>query len=748
MLHRPALVVPGRPSAHRSQSQAAPPSCRWISFLSRSARTTLAVIATTGAIVGTGTTLPSLNAQETTLPQAVPLETQSASREQARPPINAAAPVALPKPAPQDGVVSRLIARLMPSEHVSGKDLNDELSQRALQLYVEAFDPLKLYFLQSDIDQFQRYAAVVDDHVKAGNLDLAYYIFEQFTRRVDQRVETIRELLKGEFDFNIDEDVVIDREAAQYAKNDDEARDRWRRQLKLSLLDLKDADDPVVGQEARDQLMRRYDRYAARWKGTSSDDILEMFLTSVTSSYDPHSTYMSPATLEDFSISMRLNLDGIGASLGEKDGMTQVKQIIPGGAADGHGKLKPDDIIVSVGQGDSGEMIDIIEMPLKEVVKLIRGKAGSVVRLGVKPGGSGNVEIYEIVRARVELEDSAARGQVIEHTLPGSGTMKLGYINLPSFYMDMESAKRNETDFRSSTRDVAKLLEDFKRQNVGGVVLDLSRNGGGSLTEAISLTGLFIDQGPVVQVKDANGSVQKYDDDQIGTVWDGPLVVLTSKLSASASEILAGAIRDYRRGLVVGDPQTHGKGTVQTLMDIGQSLFRIKRANYGALKVTLQQFYLPDGESTQLKGVPADIVLPSLTAKMPVAEGDLEYALEHDRVNPARHNLYRMVPTDVVNNLRVSSQKRIAENEEFADLMRRIELYVQQKDQATISINETKFMERRAELNAQKEDEKEELEQQLATEVVFQDTYYNQEVLNVTHQYVDALRAQNLARAN
>lgn len=718
-----------------------------VTSITRSARTAIAVMATAGAVSGFWSSFPTASAQETPLQQAAPLETQSASREKARPPINAA-PVALPKPAPQDGVVSRLIARLMPSEHVSGKDLNNELSKRALELYVESFDPLKLYFLQSDIDQFQRYAEVIDDHVKAGNLDLAYYIFEQFTRRVDQRVETIRELLKGDFDFNVDEEVIVDRDAAQYAKNDDEARDRWRRQLKLSLLDLKDGDDPVVGQDARDQLMRRYDRYAARWKGTSSDDILEMFLTSVTNSYDPHSTYMSPATLEDFSISMRLNLDGIGASLGEKDGMTQVKQVIPGGAADGHGKLKPDDIIVSVGQGKSGEMVDIIEMPLKEVVKLIRGKAGSVVRLGVKPGGSGNVETYEIVRARVELEDSAARGEVIEHALPGSGTMKIGYINLPSFYMDMESAKRNETDFRSSTRDVAKLLEEFKQQNVGGVVLDLSRNGGGSLTEAISLTGLFIDQGPVVQVKDANGSVQKYDDDQIGTVWDGPLVVLTSKLSASASEILAGAIKDYRRGLVVGDPQTHGKGTVQTLMDIGQSLFRIKRANYGALKVTLQQFYLPDGQSTQLKGVPADIVLPSLTAKMPVAEGDLEYALEHDQVTPARHNLYRMVPTDVVNNLRVGSQERITKNEEFADLMRRIELYVQQKDQATISINEKKFMERRAELNAQKEDEKEELEQQLATEVVFQDTYYNQEVLNVTHQYVDALRAQNLARAN
>ncbi|MBB3209905.1 carboxyl-terminal processing protease [Rhodopirellula rubra] len=719
-------------------------------------------VATLGFLVAFSCGFPPAQAQNATiLREAIPPGQQpvelipSEGARQATAPQNgqnprpAARPTQMPKPAPQDGVVSRLIARLMPSEHVSGKELNDESSARALDLYIESFDPLKLYFLQSDIDQFKRYSTVVDDHVRAGNLDLAYYIFGRFTQRVDERVETIRQLLKTDFDFSADEQVIVDRDAAQYAQNVDEATDRWRRQLKLSLLDLKDSDDPIVGQEARDQLMRRYDRYANRWKTTSSDDILEIFLTAVTNSYDPHSTYMSPATLEDFTISMSLNLDGIGASLGEKDGLTQVKAIIPGGAADLHGKLKPDDSIVSVGQGENGEMVDIIEMPLKDVVKLIRGKAGTTVRLGVRPGGNGNLEVFKIVRARVELEDSAARGEIIEHQMPSqSSTLKIGYINLPSFYMDMEGAKRNDADFRSSTRDVAKILEDFKRQNVGGVVLDLSRNGGGSLTEAISLTGLFIDQGPVVQVKDANGSVQKYDDDQRGTVWDGPLVVLTSKLSASASEIFAGAIKDYRRGIVVGDPQTHGKGTVQTLMDIGQSLFRIKRANYGALKVTLQQFYLPDGESTQLKGVAADIILPSVISKMPVAEGDLEYALEHDRVNPARHNLYSMVPMDLINSLRVNSQQRIANNDEFTELMRRIALYVQQKDQKSISLNEEKFMQRRAEMKAQKDEEEEELEAQLGGDEVFRDTYYNQEVLNITHQYIDGLRAQNLARAN
>lgn len=714
--------------------------------------------ATLSLVAGFSGLLMPLHAQDTDqLRNAVPAGQQPAAAAplkkdtQATPPAatKQAAPVELPKPAPQDSVVSRLIARLMPSEHVSGQELDDALSARALDLYIQTLDPLKLYFLQSDIDQFERYSTVVDDHVRAGNLDLAYYIFERFTQRVDQRVAKIRELLQDDFDFTIDEEVIIDRDATEYAHNDAEATDRWRRQLKLSLLDLKDSDEPVVGQDARDQLMRRYDRYANRWRSTSSDDILEMFLTSVTNSYDPHSTYMSPATLDDFNISMALNLDGIGASLGEKDGTTQVKAIIPGGAADLHGKLKPDDSIVSVGQGKDGEMVDIIEMPLKDVVKLIRGKAGSVVRLGVRPAGTGNVETIEIVRAHIELKASAARGEVIEHQIPGQpGKLKIGYLNLPSFYMDMEGARRNDPDYRSSTRDVAKILEDFKEQNVAGVVLDLSRNGGGSLTEAISLTGLFIDQGPVVQVKDANGSVQKYNDDHPGTVWDGPLVVLTSKLSASASEILAGAIKDYHRGIVVGDPQTHGKGTVQTLMDIGQSLFRIRRANYGALKVTLQQFYLPDGESTQLDGVAADIILPSVISKMPVAEGDLKYALAHDTINPTKHDLYHMVPTDLVNSLRASSQERIASNKDFTELMRRIGLYVEQKDLKSISLNEEKFMQRRAEMKAQKDEQEKEIEAQIGSEEVYHDSFYNQEVLNIAQQYIEGLRAQNLARLN
>ncbi|MCA9137369.1 MAG: carboxy terminal-processing peptidase [Planctomycetales bacterium] len=649
------------------------------------------------------------------------------------------------QPKPQDRRIAKMIASLMPKYHISAAELDDKMSERALDLYLERFDPLKLYFYQSDIDQFQSYRDQIDDMVKAGDLSLAYSIFNRFTQRVDERVATALKLLDSDLDFTKDEYIVVDPEAASYAKTPQEAEERWRRQIKYALLDLRD--DDTVGDEARDLLRRRYQRYARRFKTYDNDDLLEAYLSSVTSAYDPHSSYMSPSTFEDFNISMRLKLQGIGAALREKDGNTVVMQIIPGGAADSDKRLKPDDVIVSVGQGDAGPMVDIVEMPLQDVVGMIRGNAGTIVRLGVKVGGKGAMEVYQITRAEVELEQSAARGKVLEHAMPDGTVRKVGFINLPSFYMDMDAARRGGTDFRSSTRDVRNILMDFKAQGVEGVVIDLSRNGGGSLTEAINLTGLFINRGPVVQVKDSEGQIQQYNDEEVGTVWSGPLVVQTSKFSASASEIFAGAIKDYNRGIIVGDPATHGKGTVQTLMDLGERLFLTQRANYGALKVTLQQFYLPDGESTQRDGVAADIVLPSLTQKMDVAEGDLKYALATDRINGARHDIYNLVPSDLLTELRQNSEQRVKSNKEFVDLMRRVQLFVKQKDEETVPLEETAFMKRRDELDAQKEEEKEEIEQENDKQV-FRDTFYNREVINIAGDYIEGLRRQKLVQAN
>ncbi|MCP4890010.1 MAG: tail-specific protease, partial [Planctomycetaceae bacterium] len=317
----------------------------------------------------------------------------SSSQAQDGAAVQADAPAALAEPRKEDQVVARLIAMLMPRNHISGEKLNDTISKRALELFVKSLDPMKLYFYQSDIDEFSKNETRIDDMLMNGDLSLGYDIFRRFIQRVDERVAVAQELLEGDFDFSKDETIVIDPDSAVYATNPAEARDRWRRQIKYALLDLKD--EGKEGNEAVEQLQRRYGRYARRWKQTDGDDLLEMYLTAVTTGYDPHSTYMSPGTLEDFQIQMRLNLDGIGAQLREKDGVTVITRVIPGGAAAKHGKQKTDDVIVAVGQGDEGEMVDVVEMPLTDVVDKIRGKAGSTVRLGVKPGGVGNVEIYK-----------------------------------------------------------------------------------------------------------------------------------------------------------------------------------------------------------------------------------------------------------------------------------------------------------------------------------------------------------------
>ncbi len=444
-----------------------------------------------------------------------------------------------------------------------------------------------------------------------------------------------------------------------------------------------------------------------------------------------------------------MNLEGIGAALEEKDGYTVIKKVIPGGAADKNGGIKPDDHIVSVGEGENGSMNDVVDMKLDEVVKQIRGPAGTTVRLGIKSGGVGETQVYSIKRAKVELEDSAARSEIVEAKGDGTGTpVRVGYINLPSFYLDMEAAQSGASDFRSSTRDVRDILEKFKGK-VDCVMLDLRINGGGSLTEAISLTGLFIDRGPVVQVKDPDGDIKVHSDDSAGAAWDGPLVVLTSQFSASASEIFAGAIQDYNRGLIVGDEKTHGKGTVQTLMDIAEALFgNSRRDSLGALKLTIQQFYLPDGESTQRRGVLADVILPSLTQHMDVGEEDMEYALEYGTVPATRHKTYGMAPTDALGVIRAQSASRVEKDKEFKDLLKSVELYKKQKDEKFITLNRTKYEERRKELDAQKEEEKELLDQQTAKDEVFRHNFYYDEALNIARDYVELLRRQNLVKVN
>jgi carboxyl-terminal processing protease len=470
----------------------------------------------------------------------------------------------------------------------------------------------------------------------------------------------------------------------------------------------------------------------------------------MTTGFDPHSSYMAPSTLENFNITMRLELDGIGASLRSLDGYTVIQNIIPGGAADKHGGIKPEDKIVGVGEGESGPMEDIVDMKLNDVVKKIRGKRGTKVRLEVDPADHSERKVVTITRDRIELKDSEARSEIIERGKKADGTpYRLGVIQLPSFYMDMDGARLGLRDYKSTTRDVRRLLEAFKQEkNIDAVVIDLRWNGGGSLTEAVNMTGLFIDDGPVVQVKGPDGRTQPYRDQEPGMVWEGPLVVMINKFSASASEIFAGAVQDYGRGIVIGDHATHGKGTVQQLFDLGQALFRIRAVpNMGALKLTIQQFYRPGGDSTQNRGVVSDIELPSLTTHWDVGESDLDYALAFNRVAPLQHDMYQLVDAKLIEGLRQRSQQRIAQSEYFAKASRQIARYNELKDRKTVTLNKEEFLAERKELDAEKEQEDLFDSMTDPTRPVYEMDGYGEEALDITVDYLDLLGGNRVAIA-
>jgi carboxyl-terminal processing protease len=432
----------------------------------------------------------------------------------------------------------------------------------------------------------------------------------------------------------------------------------------------------------------------------------------------------------------------------DEDGRTVVAKIVPGGAAFKDGRLKKDDEIISVGQGTTGEMVKTVGMKLNDVVKLVRGQTGTVVRLGVIPVGADEPVTYDITRAKIDLADEAAHGEVFEVGTKSDGSpMKLGVLDLPSFYQDMQAAQGGTKDFRSATTDVRKILEDFKSQGVDAVVLDLRRNGGGSLMEAVDLTGLFIDEGPIVQVKGLNSRVDVHSDDAPGAAWDGPLVVVTSKFSASASEILAGAVQDYQRGLVVGDEATHGKGTVQSLRDLGEFLGIPDPPNLGALKITVQQFFRPNGDSTQKRGVLSDIVLPSITNYLDVGESDLDYAIDFHRVPKTAFPAVHLVSNDLVKSLQTESAQRISQSQDFAKLLKRIELFQQRKERKAITLNEQKFLEEGRETDAERE-ERERLEEQFSGDNKIKRDFYLDEVLAIARDYVIALKQNKFANVN
>lgn len=652
------------------------------------------------------------------------------------------------QPSRAERQVSLLVSRLMQKDHLSRRPLDNKISQRAFKMFTRALDPMKIYFLQSDLEEFSQFDDEIDDRMLQGDYSIAFTIFNRFLKRVDQRASTAAELVDSDFDYSLDEEIVTDRDMIKYPANEEEALDRWRKRIKYNLMVLSNEKDATS--DPKDRLKKRYKSYARRMHQTDNSDIVEMFITSITTSFDPHTSYMSNETFENFMIQMRLQLEGIGATLqsSEDDGYTVIKRIVPGGAADKQGDLKVEDKIVAVGQDTEGEMNDVTGLKLDDVVKQIRGKAGTTVRLAVLSEDS-EIKTISIVREKIKLEDSAARGEVFDASTKPDGTpFRIGVIDLPSFYADLESAGRRSSEFKSTTRDVDRILGEFRGKNVDAVVLDLRRNGGGSLREAIDCTGLFINQGPVVQVKDAYGQIQKYNDERAGMSWDGPLVVLTSKFSASASEILAGAVQDYGRGIVVGDTTSHGKGTVQSLVDLNQLVFGSEDPLriFGALKITMQQFYRPNGDSTQKRGVLADIVLPSISDHMDVGESDLDYPVEFDKIPAASFRRMQLANADLLENIRNASLKRINESEKFQDSQQKIDAYLEQKARKAVTLNKEKYLARREKFNSEEED-KNTIEERINPNVKIDRDYYLDEVLQIAVDYTQALD-KNIANKN
>lgn len=652
-----------------------------------------------------------------------------------------------------DRQICKAVTHLLNREHLTRHPLDDEISQRALKLFVKQLDPLKLYFYQADIEEFHRQANQLDDLTKIGDMSFANMVFGRLVQRVDERLRMIEEILTQPVDFTLNETMVKDPEKLEYAATPAEAYDRWRKRIKYDLLVIRsEKEETKINADPIDRLRRRYTGFAKRLKQTDGDELLEIFLTSVTTSYDPHTTFMSPSTLDNFNIVMRLGLDGIGVALQLVDGYTVVTKVLPGGAADKEGSVKEGDQLVSVGQA-TGEMVDIVDKKLNDIVSMVRGKTGTPVRLGVLKKGTNELKVVTIVRAAIKLTDSEARGQILEEGKKANGApFRVGVIDLPSFYMDMEGARKGVVDFKSTTRDVRVIIDDFNRKGVDALVLDLRRNGGGSLTEAINLTGLFIEEGPVVQVKDPQGQVQHYDDMDRTMAWRGPLVVMTSKFSASASEIFAGAIQDYHRGIVVGDTSTHGKGTVQSLLELGNQIFgNANTMNLGALKITMQQFYRPNGDSTQKRGVLADIVLPSLSDHIEgISESDLDYAVNFDKVPANNYQKYNQVANEALTQLRARSAERVKQSPDFAKVARTIERYLEQKSKAEVTLNEKEYLAQRKDVDADKEEEKHYEESdgnKKPGEIIKRDFYMN-EVLAVTVDYLQLLGQNTVARAN
>ena len=619
------------------------------------------------------------------------------------------------------GKIARVVGFLLSQTHFKRTPLNDDISTAFLRKYMESLDYSRMVFLQPDYDEFEaKYGTLLDNLTKRGDVSPAFEIHKRYFTRLKTAHSWLEEIIWTKFDFTIDESFTTDRTKANWPANEEEARDLWRKRVKYEVLGTrlgkrrgveamkaklnngevarKDDGTPVKPYDIKtekEKILRRYERFLRVRTEMDSGDVLQVYLTALSNGYDPHSDYFSPREAENFEINnIKLSLTGIGARLQWDDGYTKLIELVPGGPAIRSKKLKPGDRITAVAQGEEGEAVDVIEMELDKVVDKIRGEKGTMVRLTIIPvDAADDSETREVrlIRDKIKLTDSLAKSQVIDYPEGNDSQPRLGVINLPQFY-------------ENCARDVALILERFRKEKVSGVVLDLRRNGGGLLPEAVKLAGLFIDQGPMVQVIDSRRRKQVLQDNDTKIGYDGPMIVLVGKLSASASEIVAAALQDYGRALIVGSLSTHGKGTVQTVMPLNNW---VRLPDSGKLKLTVSKFYRVVGSTTQKQGVTPDLILPSPYDYMEIGEATLPNSLEADHTEKLNYRRVNRV-AGRIEPLTKLSNERVKNDQDFAYILEDIETLKKRLKDRSISLNETKRLAEKDEEKAKRDNRKKE----------------------------------------
>ncbi len=629
-------------------------------------------------------------------------------------------------PGKQHDRATKLIAHFLDKYHYKEISINNGLSGQILTAYLEALDPNRSYFYQKDIDSFQIFRHKLDDAINKTELSAPFQMFRLYQARVDERVLYAMDLLDKKFDFDINEEMIIDRSKLAWAKDNNELNEIWRKRIKNDVLTLRLADKEP--KEIKETLEKRYKGIAKRSTQVDAEDVYQTFINAFASTLEPHTNYLSPRTSENFEIRMSLSLEGIGALLRTDGEYTVVEKVIPGGPADLSDLLHGSDRIVGISQQGETEFKDVVGWRLEEVVQLIRGAKGTKVNLQILPGDEGQaakIKEIQITRDKIKLEEQAAKSEVIEIE-EGVGKYRIGVIDVPTFYIDFAAYQRGDKNYRSTTRDVDNLLSELKQEKIDALILDLRGNGGGSLTEATQLMGLFIDEGPIVQVQDSSGHIEVHRDRDANISYYGPLVVLVDRYSASASEILASAVQDYRRGIVVGET-TFGKGTVQQLVDLNN--FSTKSdEKLGQLKATIAQYFRINGGSTQHAGVVPDIDFHTLFEDEEYGERALKNALPSSTISPVKHHIGD-VDVDVINYTAEKHKARTKTDTKFNSLVEMFQLDYEVKNQKTISLLETTRKEKYKNIEATRSE----------YEDLLKDTQENLNKLDDDEQFVDVL---------